>query len=107
MENINKPETTTIEDVIASKTINEDKKIIKLDYSGITVSFNPKELNGHALMQARKIAGEQAVNSLSVYIASIVCLFNGERKTADEILDFPMLDIVHLEEELFPAKKQI
>lgn len=104
--NIQKTETITIEEVMANTHSNQEElKTIKLPSSAIKVTFSPKKLNGHTLMHARKLAGAQNENSLSVYIASVACLFDGEHKTVDEILELPMEDILTLEEELLTPKK--
>ena len=94
--------TTTIEEI--NKKQDAEEKTIILP-SGLTVKFNPNKINGHTLMQARKLAGVQDEISLSIYVASIACFFDEDRKTVNEILDLSMADILTLEDELLKTKK--
>lgn len=98
-------ETITLEEITKETEKQQNIKTITLDDSGIKVEMDKTRLNGHLLMKARELQGNSAENvSLSVFLASLVCKFNGECKTPSEILDMSVLDVFQLESIILEKK---
>lgn len=98
-------ETITLEEITKETEKQPNIKTITLDDSGIKLEMDKARLNGHLLMKARELQGNSAENvSLSVFLASLVCKFNGECKTPSEILDMSVLDLFQLESIILEKK---
>ncbi len=72
---------------------------------GTTVEFVPASVS--AWMRARKLAGDDLINS-SFYCLAEIARFNGEKKTLQEIKELPICDGLLLESkfnELCAGKK--
>jgi len=105
MENQQAQETITFEEITKGTEKQPNIKTITLDDSGIKVEMDKTRLNGHLLMKARELQGNSAENvSLSVFLASLVCKFNGECKTPSEILDMSVLDVFQIESIILEKK---
>lgn len=98
-------ETITFEEITSETEKQPNIKTITLDDSGIKVEMDKTKFSGHFLMKARELQGDSAENaSLSIFLASLICKFDGECKTPTEILDMSVLDVVQLE-SIILAKK--
>lgn len=98
-------ETITLEEITKETEKQPNIKTLTLEDSGIKVEMDKTKLNGHLLMKARELQGNSAENvSLSVFLASLVCKFNGECKTPSEILDMSVLDVFQLESIILEKK---
>lgn len=100
-------ETISIEQIekTEKEMKEENNKTFTLEKSGVKVSCNQEEFNGHTLMKARELQeGTAEKISLSIYLASVVCTFDGENKTPTEILNLPLSDVLQLEEEILIKK---
>ena len=101
MENI---QTISLEQATAEFSKMDNVKTFTLP-SGITASFNANELTGRLLMKARKLSAKYEDVSLSVFVAAEVCAFDGVKKTAEDIVDMDMADVLTLEESILTEKK--
>lgn len=98
-------ETITFEEITKETEKQPNIKTITLEDSGIKVETDKSRLNGHLLMKAREMQGNSAENvSLSVYLASLICKFDGECKTPSEILDLSVIDVFQLESIILEKK---
>lgn len=98
-------ETISLEEITKETEKQPNIKTITLDDSGIKVEMDKARLNGHLLMKARELQGNSTENvSLSVYLASLVCKFDGECKTPSEILDLSVIDVFQLESIILEKK---
>lgn len=104
-QNLQAQETITLEEITNETEKQPNIKNITLEDSGIKVEMDKTKLNGHLLMKARELQGNSIENvSLSVYLASLVCKFDGECKTPTEILDMSVLDVFQLESIILEKK---
>lgn len=95
-----------------NKTIPKEKEIpqkqeetldtLTLPISGIEVKMNLNNINGHLLLKARKAA--DSAEAVGSFLIAEVSTFDGQKKTAFDILDMDMEDVLTLEE--FFAKKK-
>ena len=98
-------ETITLEEITKETEKQQNIRTITLDDPGIKVEMDKTRLNGHLLMKARELQGNSTENvSLSVYLASLVCKFDGERKTPSEILDLSVIDVFQIESIILEKK---
>ncbi|MBR1754016.1 hypothetical protein IJ732_04190 [bacterium] len=78
----------------------------KLPMSNKTVEFdNVQNADGHLLMRARMLADERV--SPGVHILAALCKIDGEKVTADDILDLELEDVVALEDYYLTLKKNL
>ena len=86
-----------------AEVTNSDDEIV-LPMSGLVVRMdNIAEATGHMLMTARKECGGNA--RTGVFVMAKIATFNGEKKTAFDILDMDMEDVVALEDFYIKKKK--
>lgn len=98
-------ETISLEEITKETEKQPNIKTITLDDSGIKVEMDKARLNGHLLMKARELQESSAEKvSLSIFLASLVCKFDGECKTPSEILDMSALDVFQLESIILEKK---
>lgn len=77
-----------------------------LPISGKTVEMaDVKKADGHMLMKVRKLADDAA--NAGVYIMAELCKIDGEKVTADDILDLDLEDVVAIENEYIEQKKKL
>ncbi|MCR5260644.1 MAG: hypothetical protein K6C94_02280 [Candidatus Gastranaerophilales bacterium] len=92
-----------------NKTKNENNpKIINFELSdGKKVEMDLTKANGKLLMKARLQQDKTQGVSLSVFILSLLCTFNGSRLSPDEILDLDLDDVLLLETVYTTKKKPL
>lgn len=84
----------------------ENMTTFKLPISGKTVEFDDvKKADGHLLMRARMLADERI--SAGVHILTALCKIDGEKISADDLLDLDMEDVVALEDKYLALKKNL
>ena len=82
------------------------KNSFKLPISGKQVEMDDvRKADGHLLMKARLLSDNGI--SAGIYILAELCKFDGEKFTADDILDLDMEDVVALEDFYFATKKKL
>lgn len=84
----------------------EEIRTFKLPICGKTVEFDDvRRADGHLLMRARQLADERI--SAGIHILASLCKIDGEKVTADDILDLDMEDVVALEDKYLALKKNL
>lgn len=98
-------QTTSIAEIEKEKT-EDVSKVIKFELSdGQKVEMDLSKANGKLLMTARMQQEKTQGVSLSVFILALLCTFNGQRYSPDEILDLQLDDVLLLE-TVYQTKKK-
>ena len=81
-----------------------DENILILPISGKKVEFDDiKKADGHLLIKARQAAEGGAATAAFIYAE--LCKIDGEKVTAEDILDLPLEDVVAIEDKYVELKK--
>ena len=91
---------------MAKKQENQtnDENILILPISGKKVEFDDiRKADGHLLLKARQAAEGTAATAAFIYAE--LCKINGEKVTAEDILDLPLEDVVAIEDKYIELKK--
>ncbi|MGN0014514.1 MAG: hypothetical protein ACI37T_03755 [Candidatus Gastranaerophilaceae bacterium] len=105
MEEFNEQQTISIAEIEQEKK-QENSKIINFELSdGKTVEMDLSKAKGKLLMEARMQQEKTQGISLSVFILALLCTFNGNKYTPDEILDLELDDVLLLE-TVYQTKKK-
>lgn len=91
---------------MAKKQENQtnDENILILPISGKKVEFDDiRKADGHLLLKARQVAEGTAATAAFIYAE--LCKINGEKVTAEDILDLPLEDVVAIEDKYIELKK--
>lgn len=107
----------TVIDNALNKDLLESEKVVKeagilkteentlvLPISQVKVKMNFDGLNGHTLIKIRKEADSEEL--IGTFLIAEISTFNGEKKTAFDILDMDMDDVLALESFYVKKKAQ-
>ena len=98
------PQTTSLAEI--EKERSDGSKILKFELSdGKNVEMDLSKANGKLLMNARMQQEKTQGISLSVFILALLCTFNGQKYSPDEILDLNLDDVLLLE-TVYQTKKK-
>lgn len=99
-------ETISIEEIKQSDKTEGNAELLNFKLSdGKSVEMDLAKANGRMLMNARMMQEKTQGISLSVFILSLLCKFNGQKYSPDEILDLNLDDVLLLEMAYQTKKK--
>lgn len=107
MEEFNEQQQTiSIAEIEQGNKAEDNPYIIKFELSdGKNVEMDLTKAKGKLLMEARMQQEKTQGISLSVFILALLCTFNGNKYTPDEILDLELDDVLLLE-TVYQTKKK-
>lgn len=99
-------QTISISEIQQENKTEDNPKIIKFELSdGKKVEMDMNRATGKLLMEARLLQENTQKVSLSIFILSLLCKFDGLSLSADEILDLNLDDVLLLE-GVYTTKKK-